>query len=94
MTKVLDWDEMLPAVAQGAIGITIRKGDERMLELLAPLNHEETKTCVECERAFLQKLDGSCRTPIAGQARIEGEVSQTSHNGHTATLGPKKPRDR
>eukprot|EP00188_Purpureofilum_apyrenoidigerum_P004534 Plantae.Rhodophyta-Purpureofilum_apyrenoidigerum.ctg5183.p2 GENE.Plantae.Rhodophyta-Purpureofilum_apyrenoidigerum.ctg5183~~Plantae.Rhodophyta-Purpureofilum_apyrenoidigerum.ctg5183.p2 ORF type:complete len:345 (+),score=90.47 Plantae.Rhodophyta-Purpureofilum_apyrenoidigerum.ctg5183:209-1243(+) len=70
ITSVLDWDEMLPAVAQGAIGITTRKGDEKMLKLLEPLNHTETKTCVDCERAFLQKLDGSCRTPIAGQARI------------------------
>jgi hydroxymethylbilane synthase len=71
VTKIIDTDEMLPAVAQGAIGITCRVGDSKMLEFLAPLNHEPTKTCVDCERVFLSKLDGSCRTPIAGQARID-----------------------
>jgi hydroxymethylbilane synthase len=71
ITKVIEIDEMLPAVAQGAIGITCRAGDSKMLEFLAPLNHEPTKTCVDSERAFLSKLDGSCRTPIAGQARID-----------------------
>ena len=70
-TAILEEDYMLPAVAQGAIGITCRKGDEKMLEFLAPLNHEHTKTCVSCERAFLEKLDGSCRTPIAGQAKLD-----------------------
>ncbi|CDF34733.1 unnamed protein product [Chondrus crispus] len=65
---------MLPAVAQGAIGITCRDGDQAMLDFLAPLNHPETKTCVDCERSFLARLDGSCRTPIAGQACIEDGV--------------------
>jgi hydroxymethylbilane synthase len=71
ITKIIEMDEMLPAVAQGAIGITCRAGDQKMLEFLAPLNHAATKTCVDCERAFLAKLDGSCRTPIAGQATID-----------------------
>lgn len=72
-TAVLEQDEMLPAVAQGAIGITCRAGDEDMLKVLAPLNHAPTKTCVDCERAFLARLDGSCRTPIAGQAHIDDD---------------------
>lgn len=71
ITKIIELDEMLPAVAQGAIGITCRAGDQKMLDFLAPLNHPRTKTCVDCERAFLAKLDGSCRTPIAGQAVID-----------------------
>lgn len=75
-TSIIDQDEMLPAVAQGAIGITCRDGDKAMLDFLAPLNHVETKTCVDCERSFLAKLDGSCRTPIAGQASIEDGVLQ------------------
>lgn len=70
-TSIIEQDEMLPAVAQGAIGISCRTGDQKMLDFLAPLNHVETKTCVDCERAFLAKLDGSCRTPIAGQAFIK-----------------------
>jgi hydroxymethylbilane synthase len=71
-TSVLDWDEMLPAVAQGAIGIQCRSDDERSLRYIHTLNHEETHVCVNCERAFLEALDGNCKTPIAGQARIVG----------------------
>lgn len=70
VTSILEQDEMLPAVAQGAIGISCRTGDTAMMRYIGPLNHVETKTCVDCERAFLAKLDGSCRTPIAGQATI------------------------
>lgn len=70
-TQIMDQDQMLPAVAQGAIGITCREGDTKMLNFLDSLNHKKTKICVDCERAFLEKLDGSCRTPIAGQARID-----------------------
>ena len=74
-TAVLEWEEMLPAVAQGAIGIQCRDDDDRALKYIAALNHEETFTCVSCERAFLAALDGNCKTPIAGQARIvDGEL--------------------
>ena len=74
-TAVLEWEEMLPAVAQGAIGIQCRDDDERALRYIDALNHEETFTCVSCERAFLAALDGNCKTPIAGQARIiDGQI--------------------
>lgn len=74
-TAVLDWDEMLPAVAQGAIGIQCRSDDERSLEYIKALNHHDTKVCVDCERAFLEALDGNCKTPIAGQARVvDGKI--------------------
>jgi len=74
-TAILDWDEMLPAVAQGAIGIQCRSADERSLKYLAALNHPDTKTCVDCERAFLETLDGNCKTPIAALARIiDGKI--------------------
>ena len=63
---------MLPAVAQGAIGIACRSNDARTRELLQALNDESTATAVACERAFLGELDGSCRTPIAGLAEISG----------------------
>lgn len=69
-TSVLEWDEMLPAVAQGAIGIQCRSDDERSLRYIEALNDPNTLTCVTCERAFLEALDGNCKTPIAGQARI------------------------
>ncbi|EWM30321.1 porphobilinogen deaminase [Nannochloropsis gaditana] len=70
VTSILDWDEMLPAVAQGAIGIQCRSDDATSLKYLAALNHPETKVCVDCERSFLAELDGNCKTPIAGQARV------------------------
>jgi hydroxymethylbilane synthase len=74
-TSILEWDEMLPAVAQGAIGIQCRSDDERALKYLAALNHEDTKSCIDCERSFLEALDGNCKTPIAGQARIvDGKI--------------------
>jgi hydroxymethylbilane synthase len=69
-TSVLEWDEMLPAVAQGAIGIQCRSEDARALKYIAALNHMDTHVCVNCERAFLEALDGNCKTPIAGQAKI------------------------
>lgn len=74
ITSVIDEDEMLPAVAQGAIGITCRTNDETMLNYLAPLNCETSKIRIEAERALLRVLDGSCRTPIAALATIEGDV--------------------
>jgi len=70
VTSVLSTDEMLPAVAQGAIGITCRTCDTLTQDLLRALNDDETATAVACERAFLGQLDGSCRTPIAGLAEI------------------------
>lgn len=69
-SQTIGWDEMLPAVAQGAIGIQCRTDDSKALAYLAALNHANTKTAVDCERAFLKTLDGNCRTPIAGQAKI------------------------
>lgn len=69
-TAVLATDAFLPAVGQGAIGIEARAGDDRTLDLLAAINHDDTLTALAAERAFLAVLDGSCRTPIAGHARI------------------------
>ncbi len=72
ITSLIETDEMLPAVAQGAIGIETREGDERIGALLAPLNDVATTICVTAERAFLAELDGSCRTPIGGLAELAG----------------------
>ncbi len=65
---------MLPAVAQGAIAIELRADDAETAHLIAPLNDAATALCVATERAFLAKLDGSCRTPIAGLAEVSGNV--------------------
>ena len=68
----LSLDEMLPAVGQGAICVECRADDHATRALLAALNHAATETAVAAERAFLAVLDGSCRTPIAGHAAIDG----------------------
>jgi hydroxymethylbilane synthase len=73
VASILSLDEMLPAVAQGAIGIACRTDDDKMATYLASLNHEETRLAISCERAFLETLDGSCRTPIAGYASKDEE---------------------
>lgn len=72
-TSIIEVDEMLPAVAQGAIGITCRADDERAHKYLAELNHQTTVLRVTSERALLEVLDGSCRTPIAALAEIDNQ---------------------
>ena len=69
-TAVFEIDEFLPAVAQGAIGIETRASDTKTAALVAAINDADTATAVTAERAFLAELDGSCRTPIAGHARL------------------------
>lgn len=68
---LLTVEEMLPAVAQGAVGIEIRSADDATRARLAALDDAVTHTCVRAERAMLAVLDGSCRTPIAGLATID-----------------------
>ena len=75
MTEVarhpVDPEEMLPALAQGAIGIERRADDERAAEMLAAIHDARTGEQLAAERAFLAELDGSCETPIAGLALVE-----------------------
>jgi hydroxymethylbilane synthase len=73
-TAVLDVDEFLPAVGQGAIGIETRADDAHTRQMLQPISHADTAHALTCERAFLAVLDGSCRTPIAGHATVTGGV--------------------
>lgn len=71
-TAAMDPDEMLPAVAQGAIGIERRGDDMRAAEMLAAIHDAPTGLRLAAERAFLAALDGSCETPIAGLAELDG----------------------
>ncbi len=73
VTAALEPEEMLPAVAQGAIGIEIRADDDAVGNRLAPLNCELTAQRVAAERALLAVLDGNCRTPIGGLAETDGK---------------------
>ncbi|MEM7709815.1 MAG: hydroxymethylbilane synthase, partial [Pseudomonadota bacterium] len=68
----MDADAMLPAIAQGAIGIERRADNHRMADILAMIHDRDTGLRVEAERAFLRTLDGSCETPIAGLAVLDG----------------------
>jgi hydroxymethylbilane synthase len=70
----IDVEEMLPAVAQGAIGIERRVADVRVAALLAAIHDGPTGLRLAAERNFLARLDGSCETPIAGLAVIEGDA--------------------
>jgi hydroxymethylbilane synthase len=74
--SIVDSEAMPPAPGQGALAITARAGDDKMLALLEPLNIAEHAVTTTAERAFLQALDGSCRTPIAATASFtDGELS-------------------
>ncbi|NDD42160.1 MAG: hydroxymethylbilane synthase [Rhodobacteraceae bacterium] len=70
----LDPDVMLPAVAQGAIGIERRSEDTRVAEILSAIHDTPTGQRLAAERAFLRGLDGSCETPIAGLAELNGST--------------------
>lgn len=70
---LIEPEDMLPAVAQGAIGIEIRAADQATRALLGPIHDAPTGVRIAAERAFLAGLDGSCRTPIAALAEIAGE---------------------
>ena len=66
----LDVETMVPAAGQGIIGVTVRADDTELLELLAAIEDGEAAAVASAERALLAALDGSCRTPIGGHARL------------------------
>jgi hydroxymethylbilane synthase len=76
---VLDPDAMVPSACQGIIGITVRDSDTELRELLVAIEDPEAKAVATAERAMLAELDGSCRTPIGGHARLlpNGELHLT-----------------
>jgi hydroxymethylbilane synthase len=94
VAAILDPAEMLPAVAQGAIGIEARLDDRATLDYLAVLDHAPTHHAVRAERGLLERLDGSCRTPIgalatidaAGTLRLDGLVVRPDGTGLLTTF--------
>ena len=78
-TEVLSFESFPPAPGQGAICIQSRVGDGRVDELVSVLDHGETTVALTAERAFLKKLDGSCRTPIAAHATLKGDGTMALH---------------
>ena len=73
VTQVFTTEEMLPAVAQGALAIEAREDDAETLRRLAPLEDRTTRIQIQAERGFLRKLQGGCQVPIAGHAEVKGE---------------------
>jgi hydroxymethylbilane synthase len=73
-TAILSEDEFLPAVGQGAIAIVTRTADDRTREAVSRIADKTTGIAIAAERAFLAVLDGSCRTPIAGHAKLDGST--------------------
>jgi len=78
---ILDEQDMLPALCQGIVGIETRLDDTRMAELLRPINHWPTWIAAKAERALLAALDGSCRTPMAGLARLDHHAQSVCLEG-------------
>ena len=76
---ILDPDSMVPAAGQGIVGVTVRESDTELREMLAGIEDPEAKAVSTAERAMLAELDGSCRTPIGGHARLlpNGELHLT-----------------
>ena len=72
-TEILSREIMLPAVGQGALALECRAADEALHRLLEPLHDPRSAACVGAERAMLAALDGSCRTPIAALAELDGD---------------------
>ena len=71
ITSLISIEDMLPAVAQGAIALQVKHGSGALAQV-AKINHADSNIAVTCERAFMAALDGSCRTPIAGHAILMG----------------------
>lgn len=76
ITEVLDIDIMIPAVAQGVIGIEVREEDEALRKTLNMFSHRETEKTVHIEHQFLRGFGGDCTTPIAGLAQINTKADE------------------
>ena len=70
ITALIEPEQSLPAVGQGALGIECREGRDDLVALLAPLHHAESAACVAAERAMSRALQGSCQVPLGGFAQI------------------------
>jgi hydroxymethylbilane synthase len=100
ISEIIGADVMLPAAAQGAIGIEIRADDHVTAHTVAALDHQATHIAVVAERAFLGTLDGSCKTPIAalavlanGQLTLRGEVIAPDGRRHVAVERVGAPQE-
>jgi len=101
ISSILSVTTMLPAAAQGALGVEIRRDDETLRALLAPLNDETTHACVTAERAVMRAVDGTCNTPAgayatltaSGQLAIEALVARADGSDMLRLAATGNPKD-
>jgi hydroxymethylbilane synthase len=92
----LDPTLMIPAVGQGALGVQVRRGDDRVLHLVAALHHPATARCVAAERAFLRAYGGGCNVPVGAHATIDGDgliLRATIEDARGVTVAESKGSD-
>ena len=86
--SLLEPEEMLPAVGQGAVALEVRQGDDRVTEICQALDHYNTHQAIIAERSFLRAMGGGCQSPVAGYARVIGHRV----NLVAAAFDEQKPR--
>tara|TARA_B100000963_G_scaffold340954_1_gene340171 strand:+ start:291 stop:1214 length:924 start_codon:yes stop_codon:yes gene_type:complete len=69
--QIIDPRKILPALGQGVIALVINKSQKKIRTIIKKFNHENTFIEIDCERIFLKALDGSCKTPVGGYAKIK-----------------------
>jgi hydroxymethylbilane synthase len=74
VNAVVDPEDLLPAPGQGALAVQIRRGDDRLARLLAPLDHEPTRLATTTERALLGFLEGGCQVPVGALGTFDGST--------------------
>ncbi len=71
--EIIEPEKMLPAVSQGALGIEIKQGNQKISSLIEPFHNEKTAAAITAERSFLRKLEGGCQVPIGALAVVKGD---------------------
>src|SRR5204863_2447991 len=84
ITESFEPTRMLPAIAQGVLGLETREDDARARALVQVLHDDDAATCVAAERAFLKALGGGCQVPIAGHATLADDGG--SHGGRSLRI--------
>ena len=85
----MDPESFIPAAGQGALAVTAREDDDRVLDLLVPLDDAATRLAVECEREFLSALEGGCQIPAGAHAIVDMDAGTVTMNGFIATVDGK-----
>ncbi len=71
ITDIIPFDILIPAVAQGAVAVEVRKNEKEIFEIVSAISHKETEICVRHERDFLRIVEGGCKVPVGAYARFE-----------------------